>query len=83
MKQGFRKLAMPLVAVAAFGGGMVASSARADQPYMHAALDQLRAARDTLQRGTPDKGGHRVAAIRAVDAAIAEVKAGIGFDRFH
>ena len=50
---------------------------------MHQALDQLRAARATLQAGAPDKGGHRVAAIRAVDAAIAEVKAGIGFDRFH
>jgi hypothetical protein len=53
----------------------------AAQPNMHAALASLEQAKETLQRATPDKGGHRVKAIKAVDAAIAEVKAGIEYDR--
>ena len=61
---------------------LAASSACfADQPAMHAALASLVQARDSLQKASHDKGGHRVKAIRAVDAAIVEVQAGINFDR--
>ena len=35
----------------------------------------------SLERATADKGGHRVKAIQHVDAAIAEVRAGMRFDR--
>ncbi len=64
---------------------LVASSAScfADQPNMEAALVALQQARDSLQNATADKGGHRVRAIKTVNQAIAEVKAGIEYDRTH
>ena len=55
----------------------------ADQPNMQAALASLQQAKDSLERAEPDKGGHRVNAIKRVDQAIAEVKAGIEYDRTH
>lgn len=82
MKRLVRASLFPIAAALAFGGGL-ASPALADQPYMHDALAQLQAARATLVAGAPDKGGHRVRAIALVDRAIAEVHAGIGFDRRH
>ena len=82
-QQTKRKLIVPVALLAAFGGGLAASSASADQPYMHDALDQLRAARATLSAGAPDKGGHRVRAIALVDRAIAEVRTGIDVGRTH
>jgi len=54
-----------------------------DQPNMQAARGHLISARNSLQRATPDKGGHRVNAIGLVNRAIAEVNAGIAFDRRH
>lgn len=54
-----------------------------DQPFMQAARGNLQNARTELQRATPDKGGHRVNAIGLVNSAIAEVNAGIAFDRRH
>ena len=65
--------------VAAFATGLAVERAAADQPYMRTALDQLGAARATLAAGEPDKGGHRVAAMRDIDAAIGEVRAGIAY----
>ncbi len=49
----------------------------ADQPHMQRALDNLRQARNNLERATTDKGGHRRKAIGYVDSAIDEVKKGI------
>ncbi len=54
-----------------------------DQPYMQAARTSLQTARTELQKATPDKGGHRVNAIKLVSAALQEVTAGIQFDRKH
>jgi hypothetical protein len=54
-----------------------------DQPNMQAAKANLQTARAQLQQATPDKGGHRVKAIELVNSAIAEVNAGIAFDRRH
>jgi len=51
--------------------------------HMQDALKQLQDARASLQAASADKGGHRVKAIRAIDEAIAEVKAGMEFDREH
>ena len=48
-----------------------------DQPHMEAALGFLRSARSDLERATADKGGYRGNALRLVDQAIDEVKAGI------
>jgi hypothetical protein len=84
MAQKTRKNILIAAAFAAsFGAGFVANQAVADQPLMHQALDQLRGARETLSRADSDKGGHREKAIADIDAAIDEVKAGIGFDRVH
>ena len=64
--------------------GVVAIAAAVpDQPFMKAARGDLNTARNQLQQATPDKGGHRVKAIGLVNSAIAEVNAGIAFDRRH
>ena len=63
----------------AFAAGLLVDRTSADQPYMRSALDQLRGARATLAAGEPDKGGHRVAAMHDIDAAIGEVRAGIAY----
>ena len=54
-----------------------------DQPFMQNARADLQTAKRELQLATPDKGGHRVKAIEFVNSAIAEVNAGIGYDRRH
>jgi hypothetical protein len=64
-------------------GAAAISIAVPDQPNMQAAKANLQTARAELQRATPDKGGHRVKAIALVNNAIAEVNAGIAFDRRH
>jgi hypothetical protein len=61
----------------------LSASCFADQPNMQAALTALQQARDSLQNATADKGGHRAKAIKTVNQAIAEVKAGIEYDRTH
>jgi hypothetical protein len=64
-------------------GIVVIAGAMPDQPNMQAARGSLITARNELQRATPDKGGHRANAIRLTNSAIAEVNAGIAFDRRH
>jgi hypothetical protein len=46
---------------------------------MHAAMDALRTARSELQAADANKGGHREAAIRLVDQAMDETRAGMEF----
>jgi len=60
-----------------------ASAFAPDQPRMQAARADLQAARAQLRRATADKGGHRAKALEHVEAAIAQVNAGIRFDRRH
>ena len=50
----------------------------AAQPNMQDALTALRNARRALIDAAPDKGGHRVNAIKLTDQAISEVLAGMG-----
>ena len=54
-----------------------------DQPRMQAARADLQGARAQLRNATNDKGGHRAKALEHVEAALAEVNAGIRFDRRH
>lgn len=68
---------------AAFGLGALGTAALADQPNMQDALRNLEQAKNNLQAATPDKGGHRNKALKLVNQAIAQVNAGIGFDRRH
>jgi hypothetical protein len=66
-----------LGAIVFAGAGVGAGVAIADQPHMQNALDGLNAAQNQLQIATPDKGGHRVNAIRLVQQAINETNLGI------
>lgn len=54
-----------------------------DQPFMQAARADLQTAKRELQRATANKGGHRANAISLVNRAIAQVNAGIAYDRRH
>jgi hypothetical protein len=59
----------------------MACVSQADQPHMQAALQSLQTAKAQLQRADRDKGGHRARAEALVEQALAEVRAGIAFDR--
>jgi hypothetical protein len=54
-----------------------ASRAEADQPYMRAALANLRNAQSNLSEAAHNKSGHRANALNLVNQAIGEVSAGI------
>ncbi len=69
--------AVMLLSVVAIAGAVP------DQPNMQAARANLLTARGELQSATSDKAGHRVKALGLVNSAIAEVNAGIAFDRRH
>jgi hypothetical protein len=57
------------------------TTARADQPHMRSALQQLRAALAQLQAAVPDKAGWRERAIQSTQAAIAQTQNGIAAAR--
>jgi hypothetical protein len=75
--------AKTILAIVVLLGIVAIAGAVPDQPNMQAARGNLITARNELQKATPDKGGHRVNAIGLVNSAIAEVNAGIAFDRRH
>jgi hypothetical protein len=66
-------------AIAAPAAALVSQSAAAFEPNMQNALQALESAHDWLQRATPNKGGHRERALRFVEQAINEVRAGIAY----
>lgn len=72
-------LAFVLGIACTIGANALVSSARANQPFMDAALASLRAARANLIQAEPNKGGHRDRAIDLVDRAINQVEEGIAF----
>ena len=78
-----RRIATALSLVVLLTAGFVAGRASADQPHMQTALERLREAKQSLERASEDKGGHRSAAIRLVNDAIHQVEEGIRFDRRH
>lgn len=53
------------------------------QPNMEAAIQHLRAAQDSLQNASSDKGGHRARALQMVEQAIQETQAGIEYADGH
>jgi len=75
------RFAIPLVAATAVLAFACASYA--DQPHMQSALQSLIDAKLQLQKADHDKGGHRARAEQLVSQALAEVRAGIEFDRTH
>lgn len=78
-----RNMIATATVVTALCAGLVIGESIAAQPHMQGALDHLVRARAELEVSSSDKGGHRVAAIRYVDAAIRETRAGIEYDRTH
>ena len=62
-------LSVPITAVASYDDD--------DQPHMQAALEALQQAKHHLEEAKHDKGGHRAAAIKAIDSAINHVKEGM------
>ena len=62
-------LSVPITAVSSYDDN--------DQPHMQAALEALQQAKHHLEEAKHDKGGHRVAAIKAIDSAINHVKEGM------
>ena len=75
------KRPLPRLAVLAAVSFALTDSALAGHPHMQAALQSLQAARAELVNANAGKGGQRVAAIRAIDRAIAEVQASLTKER--
>ena len=73
--------ALIAAAVSAVASSRVAT--HEPQPFMRAARGSLVRAKASLEKATPDKGGHRVAALKLVSDAIDEVDKGIHFDDKH
>ena len=71
---------LPALGLGAFAAGLAKAE---NQPHMHAALGHLRAARESLERADPDKGGHRAKAIQLVNEAVHHVEEGIAFANHH
>ena len=73
-------LAGALAFVLASPDGGINEATAEKQPRMRAALHNLKQAENQLSKASHDKGGHRVAALAATRAAIAQVKEGIKHD---
>jgi hypothetical protein len=65
------------------GGWSGRWEAQRSQPNMEAAIEHLRAAQDSLQDASTDKGGHRTRALELVQQAIQETQAGMEYANAH
>ncbi|MFN0177397.1 MAG: hypothetical protein ACKVZ0_01270 [Gemmatimonadales bacterium] len=75
------RLSASALAAGALDGLLAQPASAEQQPHMQAAKDALTSALAHLEQATSDKGGHRVAAIKATKNAIDHVEKGIRFDR--
>ena len=82
MKNDLRRIMTVALAVV-FTLSTVAIAAPVDQPFMQAALNNLRDAQNSLRNASADKGGHRERAMDLTANAIAAVNNGIAYDRTH
>ena len=80
MTKKFFAIALLTVALAS---GFFAGRLSAAQNHMVNALNALKTARAELQVAETNKGGHREAALKLVNDAIAEVNEGIEYARTH
>lgn len=69
--------------IAAAALAMLSAASWAEQVHMEAALASLQQAKDSLNKASADKGGHRVRALQLVENAIKQVNAGIEYDKTH
>jgi len=76
-----KRIVITLLVITAIASGFVAGRATADQPRMQAAIGHLKLARTELEHADRDKGGHREAALKFTNDAIAECERGVRFDR--
>jgi hypothetical protein len=76
MTTSFARKALLGTAIAASMGIGYAIGA---QPHMTASIGLLQSARTELGAATPNKGGHRERAMKLIDQAIGEVRAGMAF----
>lgn len=53
------------------------------EPNMAAALEHLRQAEESLERATPNKGGHREKALELTKQAISQTEQGIQYYKEH
>lgn len=83
MKTVWKSLAL-VVLLGVFAAPVtMATASMEEQPHMRAALEHLRAAKAELEKAEADKGGHRVAAVKATDEAIHHTEEGIKFANHH
>jgi len=82
-RRRFASLLAVFLVVVFVSGAIAPATSAADQPRMQAARADLNQARAQLQQALSNKDGHRVKAIGYVNSAIAEINAGIAFDRRH
>jgi hypothetical protein len=61
----------------------MATAAVEEQPHMKSALEHLKLAKAELEQAEADKGGHRVAALKATNDAIHHTEEGIKFANHH
>jgi hypothetical protein len=61
----------------------MATASVEEQPHMRAALEHLKAAKAELEQAEADKGGHRVAALKATNEAIHHTEEGMQFANHH
>jgi hypothetical protein len=59
----------------------ITSTARADHPEIHGAIEALQKAKFRLQHADHDFGGHRAAALQSVDAALEQLRLALKFDK--
>ena len=64
-------------------GELLNSTPLTDQPHMTAARNSLNSAYVNLEHASADKGSYRVDAMNLIRQAVAEVDAGIEYDRTH
>jgi hypothetical protein len=62
------------IAMMVLGVMLVASQARADQPYVRRALDYLERAAHALESTAKDKDGHRDRALEKIEKATYELQ---------
>ncbi len=72
---------MTTLVVIAISAASVSATLSTDQPFMQAALSDLREAMTHLRNATANKGGHRQRAMDFTNGAINTVNKGIEYDR--
>jgi hypothetical protein len=75
--------AFAAAAALAVGSGTMNRAGADPQPAMRDAITNLEQALGSLNKASPDKGGHRLKAMDLTKQAIAEVNEGIKFDNNH